>query len=79
MKLGEADLEQSYFQAVRKGPDKTIGIILVGLFVILFFSLYLFGLQRVQTVSDHAVGDHMRPTVSEPNPEIGDSIDPNSR
>ena len=80
MKLDEADLEQSYFQTVRKGTDNAVGYILIGLVVASFFSLYLIGMQRVQTVSDQAVGDHEHQrSTSRPKPEISDSVDPASR
>ena len=74
MKLDEEELDQSYFQSVRKGTDKTIGYIFVCLIVTFFFSLYLIGMQRVQTVSDQVVSDHSRPD-SRPVSEIGDPVD----
>ena len=74
MKLGEADLEQSYFPSTPKATDKTAGYILAGLTVLFFFSLYLFGLDRVQTVSDQVVGSRT-PPLEETKAEISDSVD----
>lgn len=78
MKLGEADLEQSYFPSTRKAADKTVGYILVGLTVVLFFSLYLVGLERVLTVSDQIVGSRV-PQVEETKADISDSVDRGKR
>ena len=74
MKIDETDLEQSFFEPIGKRVDKSIGYVLIGLVVVLFFSLFLFGMNRVQTVSTQAVGDHPRP-VSEPKSEISEGID----
>ena len=71
MKLEDSDLEESYFPSNHKTADNSAGYILAGLIVVLLFSLYLFGLQRVQSVSDQVVGNHARPT-SEPPPDISE-------
>ena len=74
MKLGEADLEQSYFPSTPKATDKTAGYLLAGLAVVFFFSLYMFGLERVQTVSYQVVGSRTRP-LEETKAEISDAVD----
>lgn len=78
MKIGEADLEQSFYQSVRRSSDKTVGYVFVVLTVLCLFSLYLLGMHRVQAVSQQVVGDHSR-LDSAPEPEISDSVDSKNR
>lgn len=54
------------------GIDRSIGYLVAGVVVLLFFLLTLLGIGQVQTMSDHAVG----PNRAEPEPittEINDS------
>jgi len=78
MKLVDADLEQSFFQAPRKIADRSIGYIVIGLLIVLFFLIFLFGLQQVQSVADHVTGDRTR-TESSSSEEIGDAADLSAR
>ncbi len=72
MKLEEADLDQSFFQPIGKAVDTTVGHVLVGIFLLLIFTLLLFGIQRVQNVSLQTVVDPPQP-VTEVVTEIGES------
>lgn len=78
MKLAESDLEQSYFPSTRKAADMSVTYILISLTVILFFTLFLAGLERVQSASDQVVGTRTRPS-QEPRAEISDTVDRKSR
>jgi hypothetical protein len=75
MKLDDPDDDQSYYPPPRKGVDKSIGYMLMGMVVVLFFSLFLMGMNRVQNVSSQVVNGHSR-TIDEVTPsDIGDTSD----
>jgi len=75
MKLDEADLENSYFEPTARRVDKSVGYVLIGLVVILCFSFFVFGMNRIQTVSDQTVESHSR-SSDRPTAEISDTVDP---
>ena len=76
MKLDDAELDQSFFEHAGTKVDQSVGYILAGLVVVLFFSLFLLGLFRIQTVSSQVVGGgHSRTANEEPRPEIGDAVE----
>ena len=63
----------------KRGIDRSIGYLVGGVAVMLFFLLSLLGMGRVQTMSDQTVG--VRPVEPEPkSAEISDStaIEPSS-
>lgn len=78
MKLGEADLKDSYFQSLPKGNERSISAILVAVLVLFFSSIFLFGMLHVQNVSDLVTNGRER-TITEPESEIGDAISPEKR
>ena len=71
MKLADNDLDESYFQSIRKGNDKTVSYLFVSVVVFFLFSLFLIGMQRSQSISDQTTVERPRPAY-ELNPEIGD-------
>lgn len=74
MKLGEADLKDSFFQSAPKGGDKSLGFILAAVIVVFFFSVFLYGMLHVQDVSDQVTSENRLPMAT-PNPEIGGPTD----
>ena len=70
MKLAENDLEQSYFQSIPKGNDKFVSYVFACFVLLLFFSLFLFGMYRAQSVADPNYAEHHR-HLREAIPEIG--------
>lgn len=76
MKTDTSELEQTYFQPARKNADRTIGYILIAMMVLFMFSVYVMGMQRVQSVSDRTFADHPRDAETTITSEIGNSADP---
>ena len=74
MKLGEADLKDSFFQSAPKGGDKSLGFILAAVIVAFFFSVFLYGMMHVQDVSNQVTSEN-RLFIAKPNPEIGGPAD----
>lgn len=65
------DIEETVYLKKRR-IDSSLGYLVGGVVVVLFFLLSLFGMGRVQNMSDQTVGAN--PIVSEPAPaEISDS------
>jgi len=74
MEVKEHDLDESYFQPTGKAVDKSIGYVMVGLGVFLFFSMFLFGMSRVQNASDQIVSEGP-PLINDSEPEISDRVE----
>lgn len=74
MKLDESDLETTYFPTKPQRIDKSVGYVVIGLAVVLMFSLFVYGMNRIQTVSDRAVSGPAL-TNEIPTPEISDTVD----
>jgi|GEM_PF-2949281 hypothetical protein len=70
MKLVENDFEESYFQSIRRGNDKTVSYLFVCIALLMFFALFLFGVNRAQSFTDPASNDANR-LARDHNPEIG--------
>jgi hypothetical protein len=75
MKLDESELETAYAPTNARRIDRGIGYVVFGLAVILFFGLVVVGMNRLQTVSDQAVGAPSQ-TAAEPATEIGNTAEP---
>jgi len=75
MNLDEAELEKSYFEPAGKGVDKTVGYVLIGLIVVLCFTTFVFGINRIQSASDNVIDNHARST-DRAMPDISDTVDP---
>lgn len=74
MKLEESDLEITYFPKKAERVDKSVGYVVIGMAVVLAFSFFFFGINRVQNASSQTVGD--RSPVNElPTPDISDTVD----
>ena len=58
--------------AKRNGIDRSLGYLVGGVAVVMFFLLSLFGMGRVQIMSDHAVGTKLA-TPEPKSAEISDS------
>lgn len=74
MKLGEADLQDSFFQRAPKGGERSLGFILAAVIVVFFFSVFLYGMMHVQDVSNQVTSEN-RTLIATPNPEIGGPTD----
>ena len=74
MNIDDTELDPEYHQHSGKGVDTSVRYLLLGIVVIFFFSLFLFGMNRVQTVSNQVVHGPSR-VDSEPLPEISDAVD----
>ena len=73
MKLDESDLDRTYFPNNAQRVDKSVGYVVIGLAVVLLCSLFVFGMNRIQTVSDQTVGGRSTPTNDRSAPDISDS------
>lgn len=74
MKLDESDLEETYFPVKAERVDKSIGYVVIGLVVVLIFSLFVFGLNRIQSASSQSVGTRS-PENEPPAADISDTVD----
>lgn len=75
MDLDEAEIDKTYFEPAGKGVDKTVGYVLIGLIVVLCFTTFVFGINRIQSASDNVVDNHVRAVDRSP-PDISDTVDP---
>lgn len=73
MKLDAADQEQSYYQPAKRTVDQTIGFVLTGLCVILFFTIFLAGILQFQSVTTQPNTEFPR-SASQPSPDIGGNV-----
>ncbi len=76
MKSDESRLEQSFFEHHSTKVDKSVGFLVIGLAAALLFSAFLFGMTQIHSASSRTTGgDHSPIAVSEPTPEIGDTLE----
>lgn len=75
MKLDESDFEDTYSPINAQRVDKSIGYVAVGLIVVLIFSLFVFGLNRIQSASVQAVGGRSLENEQHPTADISDTVD----
>ena len=71
LNTSDNSVETVHFQ--RRGIDRTLGYLVVGVAVLSFFLLSVFGMRQVQDMSDHAVGTKLA-TPEPKSAEISESI-----
>ena len=73
MKLDTAEHDQGYFQPVNRRVDQSIGMVLTGLCVILFFMVFLLSILQFQAVTSQPTIEPAREPIR-PAGDIGGNI-----